>query len=293
MVTLRGSRADSSAEKTALLLSSPGLVKNSWCSGTACGCPGCGAASATVARNPALPWSSGCSTSWCFSGLPISGFSVSVPSVSSLAPFSLVETILFFPGLALTFIVFVRRSDQEMLAGCSCRLKYPLKYIYIYLIPRLCQAGVAARGVPAVFEGAKSANVEHLCARGWQDSVHLTALPDNTGWETSCCLQGLSLQLGTNPFARISCSFAQKALCFSRFLCACCTVCPPPAQQLGAWGLSPAMALPPFKKISVPKARAFAGRWGSGCWGWSRGLLTGWEAWKVFVYLHWTQRKLS
>lgn len=71
---------------------------------------------------------------WGFSALPASDSFVLylVPSISSPAPFSLVKTILFFLGLVLTFVVFVRRPNQEMLAGCSFRLKYPFLENYYY-----------------------------------------------------------------------------------------------------------------------------------------------------------------
>lgn len=104
--------------------------------GTVLSCPGRSVTWVTVARKPPLLWSNGCSTSWGFSALLASDSSLLclVPSISSLAPFSSVKTILFFPGLMLTFIVFVRRSNQEMLAGCSLRPKYFFlkNYYYFY-----------------------------------------------------------------------------------------------------------------------------------------------------------------
>lgn len=101
----------------------------------------------------------------------------------------------------------------------------------------------------------------------------------------------------TNLSACVTYNCAQKALCF--LLVFACLVHCPPTWHLTAWGPSPSVPAPPWpchlSKIQFVRGKCLCGQ----VWlrslrasGWSYGLFTSYEAWKVFVYLLRTQRKL-
>lgn len=131
------------------------------------------------------------------------------------------------------------------MAGCSVRLKYPLKKI-IFLLPRLCRAGVAAGRDPSSFRRSR------VCR----------------------CLSPLSQRLAGRKAA------AWRLRASSCFLCAWCAV--PAVTSTSLLGPSPPRPYPNLQ-TSVPQSDASGVSRDSGeqlgPW-----LFTRYEVWKGFVF---------
>lgn len=114
---------------------------------------------------------------------------------------------------------------------------------------------MAARGTPAVFEGAKSANVEHPCARGWQGTAHLTCSALQHWMGNKLLPAGAEPSAGNKPVCPYQLQFCTKVSMFLPiFVCLLhCVSFPRPA----AWCLG---TEPPHGPATLQKNQRAQGK---------------------------------